>query len=125
MALHHSNTEPTAQQLWSRTRNYMKAQGYLSPRDTNLVSEVSALGVFDNMIILSVDADSLRSTLENKLHDDINECLSTVSDKPMTFIVKVNTPNNPYTDTANTADSDINRNNAGYKDNGGSGYAEL
>ena len=125
MALHHSNTEPTAQQLWSRTRNYMKDQGYLSPRDTNLVSEVSALGVFDNMIILSVDADSLRSTLENKLHDDINECLSTVSDKPMTFIVKVNTPNNPYTDTANTADSDINRNNAGYKDNGGSGYAEL
>ena len=27
MALHHSNTEPTAQQLWSRTRTYMQDQG--------------------------------------------------------------------------------------------------
>lgn len=112
----HNAVEFDAQRLWSLTQEYMESQGYLSPRDTRLVNEIHALGLFDNMIILSVNSESTRSILENKLHTDVIECLSAVAGRTMTFVIKVEKPEDAWSqndqpdpaDQTNQADNDTN-----------------
>lgn len=83
-----------AQELWSATLSYMDDQGYLSPRDSRFLRSIAVVGLFDTMLILSVADDAARATLENKLNADITECLSHMAQKAMTFIVKIDQPDN-------------------------------